>query len=147
MRVIKTKPSRRTLVASGLASGAVGLLAVPAKSQSGSEHMEATIRADRNVTTLVNILNVEPDNQEALVAALKEGIEAFFSRMPGFISSSVLTGENDRQVISYSQWRSARAIEAFRQHPNFKPYIQPIAALLKGEPITITCDVAFVRAS
>jgi len=147
MRVSKTKPVARALDASGLLPGALGLLAVPMKSQSGSQHMEATIRADRNVTTLVNILNVEPDNQEALVAALKEGIEAFFSKMPGFISSCVLTGENDRQVISYSQWRSDRAIDAFRQHPSFKPYIQPIAALLKGEAISITCGVAFVHAS
>jgi len=77
--------------------------------------MEATIRADRNVTTLVNILNVEPENQQALAAVLKESIETFFSKMPGCISSSVLTGKNGRQVISYSQWRSPADIEAFRQ--------------------------------
>jgi quinol monooxygenase YgiN len=146
MRVTKTKPSRRTFVASGLASGcALGILAVPAKSQSRSQHMEATIRADRNVTTLVNILNVEPENQQALVAALKEGIEAFFSERTGFISSSVLTGKDGRQAIIYSQWRSPGDIEAFRQNPNFGPYIQRIAALAKGE--AITCDVAFVHAS
>jgi quinol monooxygenase YgiN len=146
MPVTKIKPSRRTFVASGLASGcALGILAVPAKSQSRSQHMEATIRADRNVTTLVNILNVEPENQQALVAALKESIETFFSKMPGCISSSVLTGKNGRQVISYSQWRSAGDIEAFRQDPNFGPAIQRIAALSKAE--TITCDVTFVHAS
>jgi quinol monooxygenase YgiN len=146
MRVTQTKPSRRTFVASGLASGcALGILAVPAKSQSGSQHMEATIRSDRNVTTLVNILNVEPENQQALAAALKESIETFFSRMPGFISSSVLTGKNGRQLVSYSQWRSAADIEAFRQNPDFGPSIQPIAALSKAE--TIACDVTFVHAS
>jgi len=107
--------------------------------------MEATIRADRNVTTLVNILNVEPENQQALVAALKESIETFFSKMPGCISSSVLTGKNGRQVISYSQWRSAGDIEAFRQNPDFGPSIQRIMALSKAE--TVTCDVAFVHAS
>ena len=107
--------------------------------------MEATIRADSNVTTLVNILNVEPENQGALVTALKESIEAFFSKMPGCISSSILTGKNGRQVISYSQWRSARDIEAFRQNPNFGSYIQQIMALAKGE--AIMCDVAFVHAS
>src|SRR5262249_46510801 len=138
--------SRRTFVASGLASGsALGILAVPAKSQDGSEHMEATIRADRNVTTLVNILNFEPENQEALVAALKESIEAFFSKMPGCISSIILAGKNGRQVISYSQWRSAADIEAFRQNPNFGSSIQRILALSKAE--TVTCDVAFVHAS
>ena len=146
MRVTKTKPSRRTFVASGLASGcALGILAVPAKSERRSEHMEATIRADSDVTTLVNILNVEPENQQALVAALKESIKTFFSKMPGCISSSILTGSNGRQVISYSQWRSAADIEAFRQNPNFGPSVQRILALSKAE--TITCDVAFVHAS
>jgi quinol monooxygenase YgiN len=146
MRVIKTKPSRRTFVASGLASGcALGILAMPAKSQSRSQHMEATIRADSNVTTLVNILNVEPGNQQALVAALKESIETFFSKMLGCISSCVLTGKNGRLVISYSQWRSASDIEAFRQNPDFGPSIQRIMALSKAE--TIACDVAFVHAS
>jgi heme-degrading monooxygenase HmoA len=146
MRVTKTKPSRRTFVASGLAAGCtLGILAAPAKSQSRREHMEATIQADRNVTTLVNILNVEPENQQALVAALKESIEAFFSKMPGFISSSALTGKNGCQVISYSQWRSAGDIEAFRQNPDFGPAIQRIAALSKAE--TITCDVTFVHTS
>ena len=107
--------------------------------------MEATIRADRNVTTLVNILNVEPENLQALVAALRDSIETFFSKMPGFISSSILTGSNGRQVISYSQWRTAGDIEAFRQNPNFGFHIRQIAALSKAE--TISCDVAFVHAS
>jgi heme-degrading monooxygenase HmoA len=106
--------------------------------------MEATIRADRNVTTLVNIFNVEPENQQALVVALKEVIEAFFGNMPGFISSSVLAGKNGHQVVGYSQWRSASDIEAFRQNPNFGSYAQRITALAKNE--AITCDVAFVHA-
>ena len=107
--------------------------------------MEATIRADRNVTTLVNILTVEPENQQTLVAALKDSIETFFSKMPGFISSSILTGKNGRQVISYSQWRSTDDIEAFRRNPNFASYIRQIVALSKAE--TIACDVAFVDAA
>ena len=107
--------------------------------------MEATIRADGNMTTLVNILSVEPENQQALVAALKESIETFFSKMPGCISSCVLAGKNGRQVISYSQWRSVGDIEAFRQNADFGSSIQRIVALSKAE--TITCDVVFVHAS
>ena len=107
--------------------------------------MEATIRADRNVTTLVNILTVEPENQEKLAAALNEGTETFFSRMPGFISSSILIGKNGRLVINYSQWRTPGDIEAFRQNPNFGAYIARIAALAKLE--AVMCDVAFVHAA
>jgi hypothetical protein len=146
MRVSKTKPSRRTVVASGLASGgALGILAVPAKSENRSQPMEATIRAGGNVTTLLNILAVEPENQQTLVAALKEGTQTFFSKMPGFISSSILIGKNGRQVINYSQWRSTDDIEAFRRNPDFGFYIREIVALSKGE--VIACDVAFVQAA
>jgi heme-degrading monooxygenase HmoA len=146
MPVIKAKSSRRTFVAAGLASGcALGMPVTPAQSQNRSRPVEATIRADRNVTTLVNIFTVEPENQEKLAAALNEGTETFFGKMPGFISSSVLTGKNGRQVTNYSQWRSAGDIEAFRQNPDFRPYIERIAALSKGE--AIVCDVAFVHAA
>ena len=107
--------------------------------------MEATIRAGGNVTTLLNILAVEPENQQTLVAALKEGTQTFFSKMPGFISSSILIGKNGRQVINYSQWRSTDDIEAFRRNPDFAFYIREIVALSKGD--TIACDVAFVQAA
>ena len=107
--------------------------------------MEATIRADRNVTTLVNILNVEPENQQALVAALTESIETFFSKMPGFVSSSVLTAKDGRQAINYTQWRTADDIAAFRKDPRFAPYIQRLLALAKAE--AIECTVAYVNAA
>ena len=106
--------------------------------------MEATLRVDQSVTTLVNIFTVEAENRQALVIALKEGTETFFSKRPGFISSSVLTGKNGRQVINFAQWRSLSDIEAFRQNPTFAEYIQRIVALSKGE--AIVCDVAFVNA-
>src|SRR5215470_5528151 len=97
--------------------------------------MGPPIRVDSNMTTLVNIFTVEPENQPALVIALKEGTGAFFSKLPGFISASVLAGKNGRKVINYSQWKSAGHIEAFRQNPHFTPCIERIAALAKGETI------------
>jgi hypothetical protein len=41
--------------------------------------MEATIRTGSDVTTLVNVFTVEPDNHQKLVQLLKEGTETFFS--------------------------------------------------------------------
>jgi heme-degrading monooxygenase HmoA len=142
MRVRKTNPSRRSFIAAGLASG--GALALSSR-RANSEGAQAAIRVGGNMTTLVNIMSVEPENQQRLIATLKEGTETFFSKMPGFISSSVLAGKNGRQVINYAQWRSAADIEAFRQNPNFGPYFQRIAALAKSE--AIACDVASVRAA
>ena len=105
--------------------------------------MEPSITTDGKLTTLVNVFAVEPGNQQKLIDVLKEGTESFFSKMPGFVSSSVLKGRGGRQVINYSQWRSVEDIAAFRQDSRFGPYIQRVIALAKGE--TIECDVTYVN--
>ena len=59
--------------------------------------METAIRVDRAVTTLVNVFTVEPDNQPKMLALLEEGTQTTFSRMPGWISTSLLgAGTADR---------------------------------------------------
>ena len=82
--------------------------------------MEATIRTGSDVTTLVNVFTVEPDNQQKLVHLLKEGTETFFSKQPGFISSSVHASKEGRRAINYSQWASAGDIENFRRDPHLR---------------------------
>ena len=107
--------------------------------------MEATIRAGSDVTTLVNVFTVEPDNQQKLVQLLKEGTDAFFSKQPGFISSSVHASKEGGRAINYSQWRSTDDIAAFRKDPRFAPYVQRLLALAKIE--SIECDVAAVKSA
>jgi quinol monooxygenase YgiN len=46
-------------------------------------------------------------------------------------------------VVVYSQWRDAKDIDAFRQDPRTKPYLQRFGALAKHE--AFTCDVSFSR--
>ena len=103
--------------------------------------METTIRVDSAVTTLVNVFTVEPDNQPEVLALLQQGIETMFSKMPGWISSNLLKSKDARQVVVYSQWRDAKAIDAFRQDPRMKPYFQRFGALAKHE--AFTCDVSY----
>ena len=140
----KPTPSRRVFVATSLGAGfALAVQAVPSHSQNRSSKMETTIRIASDVTTLVNVFTVEPENQQNLVQVLKEGTESFFSKQPGFISSSVHMSKDGRRAINYSQWRSAENIETFRENPYFAPYIQRIVALAKSE--TILCDVVDVN--
>lgn len=144
MSEIKATPSRRAVVATGVSAGV--LLAgqiVPSYSQNRSSNMEATIRIGSDVTTLVNVFTLEPDNQQNLVQLLKEGTESFFSKQPGFISSSVHASEEGGRAINYSQWRSAGDIENFRKDPRFAPYVQRLAAIAKAE--TILCEVVEVN--
>jgi quinol monooxygenase YgiN len=103
--------------------------------------METIIRADDAVTTLVNVFTAEPGKQPELLALLQEGTETLFSKMPGWISSSLLKSRDGKQVIVYSQWRDAKHIDAFRQDPRLKPYFQRFGELAKYE--SFTCDVSF----
>jgi heme-degrading monooxygenase HmoA len=139
MRETETRPSRRAVIASGVAGGILATL--PAHSQTGSRAMETTIRVDNAVTTLVNVFTVEPENQPKVLALLQEGIETLFSKMPGWISSNLLKSRDGRQIVSYSQWRDARDIDAFRQDPKLKPYFARFDGL--GQPESFTCDVSY----
>jgi heme-degrading monooxygenase HmoA len=105
--------------------------------------MEMTIREDRDITTLINILTVEPENRQSLLALLKEGTESTISKMAGWISTSLLDGKDGRQVIIFSQWRSLEDIEAMRKHRAMAPYVQRLAALAKFE--AIACDVSYIH--
>jgi quinol monooxygenase YgiN len=139
MPEIDTRLSRRALIASGLAGGV--LTTLPAHSQIGSPTMDTTVRVDSAVTTLVNVFTVEPDNQPKVLALLREGTETMFSKMQGWISTSLLKSRDGNQVIVYSQWRDARDIDAFRQDPRMKPYFQQFGELATLE--SVTCDVAY----
>ncbi|MGY8637635.1 antibiotic biosynthesis monooxygenase family protein [Bradyrhizobium sp. 14AA] len=144
MSQTRATPSRRAFVATGLGAGV--LLAaemVPSHSQNRTSKMQATIRTGSDITTLVNVFTVDPGNQQKLVQLLKEGTETFFSKQPGFISSSVHASKEGRRAINYSQWASAGDIENFRKDPRFVPYIQSLAALAQAE--TILCEVVEVN--
>jgi len=144
MSQTKSTPSRRAVVATGIGAGVLlAAQAVPSYSQNRNSNMEATIRVGSDITTLVNVFTVEPDNQQTLVQLLKEGTETFFSKQPGFISSSVHASREGGRAINYSQWASAKDIEHFRSDPKFAPYIQRLVALAKAE--TILCEVVEVN--
>jgi heme-degrading monooxygenase HmoA len=144
MSQTKSTPSRRAVVATGLGAGVLLAAQVtPSYSQKRSSKMEATIRIGSDITTLVNVFTVDPGNQQKLVQILKEGTESFFSKQPGFISSSVHASKEGGRAINYSQWQSAKDIENFRKDPKFAPYIQRLAAIAKAE--TILCEVVEVN--
>jgi quinol monooxygenase YgiN len=137
---MKTDLSRRTFVAASLA-GMVAPSMAPAKSQNGALKKEPAYRVETNTVILVNVFTVEPENRQKLVDLLKGGTDEFFSKAPGFISSSVFSSKDGTRVINYSQWKSAEEVAAFRQDPYFGPYIQRLKALSRAE--SIECEVVY----
>jgi len=105
--------------------------------------MEMTIRADSGVMTLINVFTVDPENQQKLVAVLKEGTETLMSKRAGYVAASIHVSKDGRRVINYSQWKSVKDIEAMRQHPDVGPYMKRVAAL--GAFDAIGCEVSYLH--
>jgi hypothetical protein len=145
MRVsaLSTAVSRRSFVVAGAAGGFALAAPAPAQTQKRNLPMEKTISSSGDIITLVNVFTVEPASLQKLVDALKDGTESFFSQMPGFVSSSVLTVKGGAQAINYSQWRTAKDIAAFRQDSRFAPYLQRLLALAQAQ--SFECEVAYVH--
>jgi quinol monooxygenase YgiN len=101
--------------------------------------MSPSINASAKVTTLINIFSVAAQDRDQLVALLKEGTDAWISRVPGFVSSSLHVSHDGRRVVIYGQWRSVDAIAAMRRHPEMATYFERIKAIAQME--AMTCDV------
>jgi quinol monooxygenase YgiN len=90
----------------------------------------------KKVTTLINILTVEPENQQNLVRLLRDNTESVVSRLDGWISTSFIAATDQRHVLIYSQWRDFASVEAMRANPDMVAYFPRIAALAALDSFT-----------
>jgi quinol monooxygenase YgiN len=105
--------------------------------------MNATIAVTKQVTTLINILTVEPENQQELIEFLRGNTESVVSRLDGWISTSLIAAKDQRHVVIYSQWRDLASVEAMRANPDMVAYFPRIAALAAFDGFT--GDVVYSR--
>ena len=91
--------------------------------------MNTTIEMTKKVTTLVNILTVEPENQQKLIRLLRDNTESVVCRLDGWISTSFIAATDQRHVLIYSQWRDLAAVEAMQTNADMVAYFPRIAAL------------------
>lgn len=105
--------------------------------------MNATIAVTPEVTTLVNVLTVEPENQAKLLESLRQNAEGVVSTLPGWISTSFVASHDKQRVVIYSQWRDLAALRAMQAHPQMRAYFPHVAALASVD--SISGDVAFSR--
>lgn len=102
--------------------------------------MTPHLTPDAESTTLINVFSVAPEDRDRLVALLQEGTDAWISKVPGFLSSSLYLSRDGRRVVIHGRWRSADDIAAMRQHPRMPAYFERIRAMAQME--AMTCDVA-----
>lgn len=91
--------------------------------------MNTTIAVAKDVTTLIHILTVEPEDQSKLIQLLRENTDNVVTRLDGWISTSFIAAQDRGRVAIYSQWRDLAAVEAMRTHPDMVAYFPRIAAL------------------
>jgi quinol monooxygenase YgiN len=91
--------------------------------------MSTTIAVTKQVTTLINILTVEPEDQQKPIELLRGNTEKVVSKLDGWISTSFIAAKDRRHVVIYSQWRDVASVEAMRANPDMVAYFPRIAAL------------------
>jgi quinol monooxygenase YgiN len=135
--------SRRRLLEGSLLGALT--LAAPALAQRSprNSQVDITIHANGQMVTLINVCTVDPQDQQALIDIFKEGTEAWISKVPGYISTSLHKSTDGRRVVIYSQWQIAQSIGAMRDSADMGPYMKRISALATLD--STICEVTYAR--
>ena len=81
---------------------------------------------------LINLLKVNPENQDALIALLKQNTETVIRTLPGWKTTRLIAAGDGAGVVIYSEWESAAAVEAMRNDPRMQacfPKVIELASL------------------
>jgi quinol monooxygenase YgiN len=98
--------------------------------------MKTTIEVTKTVTTLINVLTVEPENRQKLIKLLRDNTESVVCRLDGWISTSFIAATDPRHVVIYSQWRDVSSVEAMQTNPDMVAYFPRIASLAAFNSLT-----------
>ncbi|MCM5552032.1 antibiotic biosynthesis monooxygenase family protein [Pleomorphomonas sp. NRK KF1] len=92
----------------------------------------ATIDAETERVTLINLYEVEPAKQADLARLLSEITESTIRHEPGFISVSVHSSLDGTKVANYAQWASKEHFSAFMNKPESRELLMRFSALAKS---------------
>ena len=84
--------------------------------------------------TFVNVIEVAPSNQQALIDLLIEGTEKVIATRQGFISVTLLASLDGARVINIARWESADDVKATQSDPAAAEYAQRTAAIAQPGP-------------
>lgn len=87
-----------------------------------------------NPITFVNIVDVDPSQQQEVIDLLVEGTEKVMSKRPGFISVTLLASLDKSRVINVARWETADDVKATQSDPAAAEYAKRTAAIAKAAP-------------
>jgi quinol monooxygenase YgiN len=92
------------------------------------------------MTTLFNILTVDPANQPQLLELLRANIDNVIRTLDGWVATNLVASADGTRVVIHSQWRDVASVEGMRRDPRMVAYFPRIAALAAFD--SIVGDVA-----
>jgi heme-degrading monooxygenase HmoA len=93
-----------------------------------------TISKGRVPLTLINVFTVKPEDQDALIALLKEVTEHRVRHCKGFVSASLHRGIDGTKVTMYAQWASLEDYNAMRKDAGSAGTMEKALRLGKFDP-------------
>jgi len=87
------------------------------------------------MTTLLNILTVDPANQGRLLEMLRDNIDTVIRTLDGWISTTLIESADGTRVVIHSQWRDAAAVAAMRSDSRMIAYFPKLTAFASFDSI------------
>ena len=84
---------------------------------------------------LINLLKVKPENQDALIALLKQNTDTVIRTLHGWKATRLIAAKDGAGVVIYSEWETPAAVEAMRSDPRMQAYFPKISELASLESI------------
>ena len=84
---------------------------------------------------LITVLKVKPGKQDALIALLKQNIDAVIRTLHGWKTTRLIAAQDGTGVVIYSEWATAAAIGAMRSDPRMQAYFPRFMELASLESI------------
>lgn len=84
--------------------------------------------------TLINVFDVEPSKQQALVDLLNQGTDTVIRHRPGFVSVTLLASNDGTRVVNHAEWRSLDDVKATMDDPEAQGYARRAAELAQATP-------------
>jgi heme-degrading monooxygenase HmoA len=99
--------------------------------------------SDGAEAVFVNVIEVDPERYDELMAILKEGNDSFIRHRRGFVSCLLLASPDRSRVVTVARWRSADAIKAVGSDPVAADYIKRTAAVAKASPAVFGIEAEY----
>lgn len=89
----------------------------------------STIAKESSYVTMINVFNVDPENQQELVARLTDLSKNTICYFPGFVSGNIHRSLDGTQVVIYAQWQTPAHFKNFVNKKDFIPQLEQAVLL------------------